>query len=135
MKSPPSRSLPGSGDQLAIVFLDCDNCCRGMGGGWGGMFSSIWSPATHKASGALAGALLSNQLHSLALGSRENLPARAGYWIWGQDGLLSERSSFSQATAVHWALQPPLESDESGRLPPETLATVRGSTLGEHFLW
>lgn len=99
------------------------------------MFSSIWSPATHKASGALAGALLSNQLHSLALGSRENLPARAGYWIWGQDGLLSERSSFSQATAVHWALQPPLESDESGRLPPETLATMRGSTLGEHFLW
>lgn len=99
------------------------------------MFSSIWSPATHKASGALAGALLSNQLPVPALGSRENLPARAGYWIWRQDGLLSKKSSFSQATAVHWALQPPLESDESGCLPPETFATVRGSTLGEHFFW
>ena len=43
----------------------------------GGVLSSIWSPATHKASGALAGALLSNHLHSVALGSRENLPARA----------------------------------------------------------
>lgn len=58
MKSLPSKSLPGSRDQLAIVFLDCDNSPRphppaaeeggALQAGWGekkgGWFRSIWFP-------------------------------------------------------------------------------------------
>lgn len=134
MKSPPSRSLPGSRDQLAIVFLDRGNCCWGVEGGER-LFGSIWFPSLTQSIRCSSWGPISP---SLALGSREeNFPPGAQ-----APGLLDMETRGSSLRAVplrhsNCCLVVTPGPFRTICLVPHTsrrLGTVRGSTHWEHFL-